>query len=241
MFKLYLFILVFLPITVISQTISGKVYDAESPVNGAKIINLTQNFMVYADEEGNFKIEANVSNQIAVTTLFHEPQMIIVTQKDFDDVMVIELKKKVNELDKVYLNKINEKKFDSSKVENQMNTQIKKDIELRPELYSPTPNLNMDFKAIVMLIAKLFRNKSKSEPIVMADYFDLKNLFESDMNFNSDYLISELKIESQYHSLFLDFCEAKGIEKQLLLKENKLMLSETFIQYSYEFLKVIKE
>lgn len=197
--------------------------------------------MVYADEEGNFKIEAHVNDQIAFTTLFHEPQMIIITQKDFDDVMVVELKKTVNELDKVYLNKINEKTFESSKVENQMNTQIKNDIELHPYLYSPPPNTNMDFMAIAGLITKLFKKRTVEEPMQMASYYDLKALFETDEFFNSEYLVSELKIERQYHSLFFDSCEAKGIEKQLLLKENKLLLSETLVQYGKEFLEAIKD
>lgn len=197
--------------------------------------------MVYADEEGNFKIKAHVNDQIAFTTLFHEPQMIIITQKDFDDVMLIELKKKVNELDKVYLNKINEKKFESSKVENQMNTQIKNDIELHPYLYSPPPNTNMDFMAIAGLITRLFKKRTVEEPIQMANYYDLKTLFESDPYFNSGFLISELKIEVQNHSLFIDFCEAKGLEKQLLLKENKLLLTEILVEYSNQFLETIKD
>lgn len=239
MFKLYLIALICFPTTLFSQIIRGKVYDAESTVNGAKIINLTQNFMVYADEEGNFKIEAHVNDQIAATTLFHEPQMIILTQKDFDDVMVVELKKKVNELDKVYLNKINEKKFKSSKVENQMHTQIKNDIELRPELYSPPPNLNMDLIAIAGLIAKLFKKRNVSEPIEMITYGELKVFFETDPFFNTQFLTSELKIKTEYHSFFFDFCEAKGIDKKLLLKEHHILLIDTFFQNSKEFLALI--
>jgi hypothetical protein len=239
--KLYLFILVFLPVTVISQTVSGKVYDAEATVNGAKIINLTQNFMVYADEEGNFKIEASVNDQIAFTTLFHEPLIILITQKDFDDDMVIELKKNVNELDKVYLNKINEKKFESSKVENQMKTQIKKDIELHPYLYSPPPNTNMDFMAIAGLITKLFKKRKVEEPIQMAEYRELQTLFETDSFFNAQFLSSELNIDKEYHPLFLEFCEAKGIDKTLLLKENQLPLIDTIEHYSLEFLDLIQD
>ena len=75
MLKLYCLVVLALPLTLLSQTITGKVYDAESTVDGAKIYNVTQNIMVYADEEGNFKIDANVNDQIAVSTLFHEAQM----------------------------------------------------------------------------------------------------------------------------------------------------------------------
>ena len=241
MHKFYCLVFLSLPVTLLSQTITGKVYDAESTVDGAKIYNITQNFMVYADEEGNFKIEANANDQIAITTLFHEPQMIVVTQKDFNDVLVVELKKKVNELDKVYLNKINEKKFDSSKVEGLMHTQIKNDVKLRPELYNPPPKTNMNFIAIAGLIAKLFKKKNVEEPTPMAEYWDLKNLFETDSFINTEFLSSELKIEEEYHPLFIDFCEAKGIEKSLLLKENQMSLIQTLVQYGEEFNALIQE
>ena len=241
MLKFYYLILFFFPLSLLSQTLTGKVYDAESTVNAAKIYNITQNSMVYADEEGNFKIEAKINDQIAITTLFHEPQMIVVTQKDFDDVMVIELKKKINELDQVKLNKINEKKFEASKVETQMNTQIKNDLELRPELYSPPPNTNMNFIAIAGLIAKLFKKKNVEEPIPMAKYWEIINLFDTDSFFNAQFLSSQLKIEEEYHPLFFDFCEAKGIEKNLLLQENQMPLIQTLVQYSEEFNTLIEE
>jgi hypothetical protein len=99
----------------------------------------------------------------------------------------------------------------------------------------------MDFIAIASLITKLFKKRTVEEPMQMANYYDLKTLFESDSYFNSEFLISELKIESQNHSLFFDFCEAKGIEKQLLLKENKLLLAEILVEYSNQFLETIKD
>jgi len=237
--KVFAFLILFTPLSQFSQTISGKIYDAESTVNGAKIFNLTQNLMIYADEDGNFKIKAEPNDQIAISTLFHEPQMLAISQKDFDDVIVIELKKKVNELDDVYLNKIKEKEFESSEVESQMTTQIKKDIELRPELYSPPPNTNMDFIAIAGLIAKLFKKKKVEEPTSVA-YLELRHLFDTDSFFNAQFLSAELKIETEYHPLFIEFCEAKGIEKTLLLKESQLLLIDTLVAYSKEFSTLIE-
>ncbi|MGM5471084.1 hypothetical protein ACS386_12465 [Flavobacteriaceae bacterium LMO-SS05] len=241
MFKLYLVILFLIPITIVSQTVSGKVYDAEATVKGAKIINITQAIMTFTDDEGNFKITAAINDSISFGSLFHEPKTLLVTQGHFNDVIVIELKKIVNQLDEVQVNKVNEKKLDLTEAENSLQAQIKSDVELRPWLYEPPPVLNMDFKAIGMLIAKLFKNKSKPKPTIMANYYDLEALFETDSFFNSKFLISELKIESQLHPLFFDFCEAKGIEKKLLLRENNLLLLETFIQFSDEFLEGIKD
>jgi len=238
--KVFAIVVLILPLMLFSQTIKGKIYDAESTVNGAKIFNLTQNLMVYSDEEGNFQIKASINDQIAISTLFHEPQMIVLSKKDFDDVIVIELKKTVNELDDVYLNKIKEKEFEVSKTESQMTTQIKKDVELRPELYTPPPNTNMDFIAIAGLIAKLFKKKKVEEPST-ATYGELTHFFETDSFFNEQFLSSELKIDKDYHPLFVDFCEVKGIEQTLLLKENQLPLIDTLVVYGKEFSTLIEE
>jgi len=230
-----------LPITVSSQTVSGKVYDDETTVSGVEINNVTKKIMTLTDDDGNFKIKASINDTLVFKSHFHLPQPLIVNQNHFEDVIVIELKTIVNELDKVYVEKMNAKEFEAMEVENTMIKQLKSDMELQPYLYEPPPILNMDFKAIGALIAKLFKNKNKSEPITMANYYDLKALFESDPYFNSEFLISELKIERQYHPLFIDFCEAKGIEKRLLLKENKFLLIEILIKYSDEFLEDNKD
>ena len=240
MIKVFAIVVLIIPLTLFSQSIEGKIYDAESTVNGAKIFNLTQNLMVYSDEEGNFQIKANLNDQIAISTLFHEPQMIVLSQKDFDDVIVIELKKTVNELDDVYLNKIKEKEFEVSKTESQMKTQIKNDVVIRPELYTPPPNTNMDFIAIAGLIAKLFKKKKVEEPST-ATYGELTHFFETDSFFNEQFLSSELKIDKDYHPLFVDFCEVKGIEQTLLLKENQLPLIDTLVVYGKEFSTLIED
>ena len=241
MYKLFALAILGLPSTLIAQTISGKVYDAEATVSGAKITNTTEDIMTYTDDKGNFKIKAKVNDSISITSLFHEPKTMVVTPQHFDGIFVIELKKKINELNKVYVNKINEKTFNSVATENTLKTQTKSDMELRPWLYEPPPNLNMDFKKIAGLIAKLFKRRNVSEPAEMMTYGELKRLFETDSFFNTRFLISELKIEKEYHSLFFDFCEAKGIDKTLLLKEHQLLLADTFVQYSRKFLVLIAD
>jgi len=240
-YKLFVLAVLGLPATLISQTISGKVYDAESTVSGAKISNITRDTSTYTDDEGNFKIKASVNDSISITSLFHQPQIMVVNQQHFDDVFVIELKKKVNELNRVYVNKANEKTFNSVEAENNLKKQTKSDMELHPYLYEPPPNLNMDFKKIAGLIAKLFKKRNVSEPVEMMTYGELRDLFETDPFFNSQFLISELNIEKKYHSLFFDFCEAKGIDKALLRDEHHLLLIDIFVQYSKEFLALIDD
>ena len=55
-FKIFIFLL--FPLTMISQHITGKVYDAETSVKGAKIFNKNANSITYTNETGSFKINA---------------------------------------------------------------------------------------------------------------------------------------------------------------------------------------
>jgi hypothetical protein len=98
----------------------------------------------------------------------------------------------------------------------------------------------MDFMAIAGLITKLFKKRKVEEPIQMAEYWELQTLFETDSFFNAQFLSSELNIDEEYHPLFLEFCEAKGIDKTLLLKENQLPLIDAIEQYILEFLALIQ-
>jgi len=239
--KLHCLVFLWLPITLFSQTITGKVYDAESTVSGVKITNITQHISTDSDDNGDFKINGKVNDTILFSSLFHEPQIKIVIPKDFDDVVVVELKKKINELDKVYLNKLNPKKFESTKVESSLQTQVKSDIDEHPYIYNPAPNTNIDFIAIARLIGKLFKKKNIEGSTQLAGYREIKNLFDTDSFFNTQFLSSELKIEKELHPLFIDFCEAKGIAKTLLLKENQMLLIDTLVQYREEFMAMIQE
>ena len=146
-----------------SQEIKGKIYDESTTVKGALIVNINQDLMTYTNEEGEFSIQAKVNDSIYVSSLFHAKQFKVLEEIDFNQTVIFELVKTVNELDEVYLEKINEKKFDSIKTNEQLHVQIKSDIEKNPHLYSPPSNGNMDFIAIAKLIAGLFKNKNKDK------------------------------------------------------------------------------
>ncbi len=92
--KLYISIFLLLPLTIASQTIQGKVFDDESTVKGAKIVNTTQNIFTYTDNEGHFKIQAQVNDSIVFQSLFHLEHLFIPTKEDFIEVIVVALKKR---------------------------------------------------------------------------------------------------------------------------------------------------
>lgn len=201
--------------------------------------------MTYTNEEGEFSIQAKINDSIYVSSLFHTKQFKVLEEINFNQTVIIELVKTVNELDEVYLEKINEKKFDSIKTNEQLHVQIKSDIEKNPHLYSPPSNGNMDFIAIAKLIAGLFKNKKKREkeqeiPIVTVKHSEWANFFKEDSFFNEKFLAFDLLILPEHRALFFDYCDAKGVDKNLLKKENQLLLVDTLVRYSKEFREALK-
>lgn len=235
-------LLVLLPFSMLSQSIKGKVYDDAATVNGAKIVNITQQRLTYTNDKGDFQIEATVGDSIVLSSLFHFEKTIKVSNSSFDDVMVVELKKIVNELDEVVLTKetITEKDFDPVVESEVLQTQILNDIKANPHLYSAAPSGNADLIAIVGLIAKLFKSKKpKKEAITYATYQQLQNLFSTNSYFNDTFLVRDLNIPLEYKALFLEYCEAQAIETKLLAPDNRFMLVDALVKCSNDFLEIV--
>lgn len=239
--KLVFLILTLLPIHIIAQTINGKVYDAESTVKGALVVNVTQNIMTYTNDEGDFNIEAKLKDTLYISSLFHTKSFIEIKKEDFNHIVVVEVKKTINELDAVLLRNERQRKFDSIKMASQIKNQISEDIKKNPIQYQATPSGNMDFIAIIGMIGKLFKSKkSKEAPIIPITYKDFDSLFKTNHFFNHALLTLDLNIPKEYHALFFDYCDAKEIDSKLLAKNKQIDLLEELVISSHEFQKIIE-
>lgn len=225
----------------LSQNIKGKIYDDESTVRGATILNKTQNIVTYSDDAGNFKLNATINDSLVIRSLFHIEQRIIIKEHHFNDVLVIELKKSINTLDEVFLKKQPElKPFDPVETNTTLKNQILEDIKRNPHLYGKSPSGNFDLIAVGKLIGKLFKSKKPTQAISKpATYAQLDQLFQTNEYFNNDFLKMELKITLDYTYLFLEFCTAQSIDSKFLLTENRFLLLDILLKCSTEFLEII--
>ncbi|XCF07342.1 carboxypeptidase-like regulatory domain-containing protein [Tamlana crocina] len=241
--KSILFLLFILPLIAISQNVTGKIYDAETTVKGAKIYNKNINETTNSNESGDFSIKASVNDSLVFSSLFHEEKLVVVTQNHFNHIVVFELKKIVNNLDEVLLSeRIKEKAFQSGQYSADLGLQIANDIKNNPHLYSPQSG-NLDFIEIAGLIKNLLfkgkKNKApKSKPI---NYKSLDSLFSNSDFFTENLLVNDLKVPKQYRFLFFYYCDNKQIDNTLLLETNSVILLDTLIKCSSEFAKIISE
>ncbi|AXP79420.1 hypothetical protein CJ739_322 [Mariniflexile rhizosphaerae] len=245
MYKLIVVItvLIFIPTFATSQQITGKIYDNESSVKGAKILNTNNNIFTYSNEYGDFSINASIHDTLKFTSLFHEEKKVLLNEKSFENTIVVELSKIVNSLEEVLLMDKTQKTFKAENYTADIGLQIKNDIKNNPHLYSPPPSGNIDFVKIASLIGKLFKNNknSKTTSVIPITYKELDSLFTKHKFLNEKLLKNDLKIPKEYIPLFFDYCENKNIDNKLLLEENHLLLLEKLITYSKEFLIILSE
>ncbi|MGV8814660.1 MAG: hypothetical protein ACOH2D_11190 [Gelidibacter sp.] len=233
--------------TMLSQNISGTLYDAEAAISGVKIMNITSKSITSTDGSGNFKIYAKVKDTLIFSSLFHHTKQLVVTPSNLEGTQVFELKKIVNELDEIELHgPITPKEMDAKEATKRINKQFKTDVERNPHLYR-RPNTNsgpIDFIEIGRRVVKLFERKTPkeqnlAETTITSD--DLNTLFKTDKFFNDTFLVLDLNITKDNKHLFFAYCETKDIASSLLRPDNKIYLIDKFLDYSEEFREILKE
>lgn len=232
-------LILFLFITSVSgaQTVKGIIYDAESTIKGAKLINTTQQILTYSNDQGLFEIGAKLNDTIIITSYFHFEKKHVVTQADFNDDIVFELKQITNELDEVEVTKVNEKVFDSTAF--QSNLKVQSINFEKPSLMYSGENLQptLDVIGLVRAIGKLF--KKKSDIVKTIDVEDLQNIFKESALFTTPFLRNELNIQEDYEFLFFDYCTAQNMDLHLLKKENEFLLLDELLIHSKAFNKLV--
>jgi len=225
--------------TTISKKIRGIVYDAETTVKGAKVLNITRERTIYTDENGEFEIVASVNDTLYFESLFHHPKYVSVSSEHFESTYVFELKKITNQLDAVKLNSSpKEKVFEEKAFNKNLNDIIELDKKNNPAKYGMMPKHGVDIVQLVSMIGKLF--KKKKTEFKTLTYDQIVTLFETNSFFNQKLLTEDLKIPKDLHSLFFEFCEEKYIEEALLSNDKRLELLNTFMLHSEEFLQIVE-
>jgi len=238
-----LFFLFFISQCVTAQSIIGTIYDDKTIVEGVVVKNLTTKMATVSNEEGHFEITASVKDSISFQVFTHEEKTIVLKDGVSYTDVVIELTRKVNQLDEVIIKKEAEFVFEEKELQDSFNQQMKTHIELYPELYefNSNPNNNLNFVNIGKRLWKLIKkDKPKPTPFVPIKLEQYIGLFKEDPILNDRFLIETVKIPYKFKPLFIDFCVSKNIDSELLKEKNKFLLIEEFINIGKEFKEVLE-
>ena len=231
----------------LSQNIKGTLYDAEAPISGAKIMNVTSKSITSSDGLGQFEIFAKVNDTVIFSSLFHHTKKVVVIASLLNNEQVFELKKIVNELDEVEVQgAIVTEEMDAEEETKKLNKQFKTDVEKNPHLYR-RHNANsgpIDILEIGRRVAKLFKRKTPKEKETADTSLsatELDTLFKTDKFFNDNFLVLNLNITKDYKYLFFEYIGTKNLPSALLLPENKIYLVDELLEYSQDFREILKE
>lgn len=244
--QLYLLCFFCVSQSILAQQVTGKLYDADATVKGAKITNTNTHKQVYTNSQGDFSIAAKINDTLVFSSLFHQPTTLIVKARHFNTDIVVELKKTVNSLDEVVLTNTPKAKIaDTIQLNASLQSQIKNDIKNNPHLYAKNgvPPYGIDFIQVIGLVVKLFKkNKGQPQPpIQYATYKDFDSLFRHSAFFNKTLLVNTLKIPEEQHLLFFDYCDAQKINLNLFKETNQLPLLDLLLSHSSQYKARLKE
>lgn len=236
------FIFILLPFSMLSQNITGKVYDNDTTVKGIDVFNLSKQTRTYTDNYGSFTIKATIGDTLSFHSIFHDKKIIKLTEIDFNNVIVVELRKTINRLNEILIqNNIKPKEFNQVQVQNELEEQTKEDIRKNPHKYGSSSKYGLDIFRTVTLIRKLLKkDKRKNVSTIPLSHKDLDSLFSNNTFFNEALLVNNLSIPKDYKQLFFEYCETKNLDKTFLSNKNEIVLLDSLVSYSKVFLKIIE-
>jgi len=240
--KVLLFFL--MPLAMFSQSITGKIYDSESTVKGAKIFNKTKNSVTYSDDKGSFSLIATRNDSLVITSLFHQTKYVKIDPFYLENTIVVELTKQVNNLPEVLLSENGEQSaLKALETNSDLGAALASDLKNNSETwYKNMPKSGIDFVAISKAVASLVKSKKPTTPhATVIDYKMLDSLFSSSHKlFNKSLLINDLKIPDEYIPLFFDYCDSQALNSNLLLEKNDFVFLDTLLNCSNAFLELVE-
>jgi len=216
----------------------GKVRWEDLAVHGAEILNLRSKKTTYSDENGEFTILAKATDTLmCLAKNYQYKKMILEKDNDEKTNLLISLVRKPEELEEVVV--LSKKTFPKIKFDKNIASQLfieKAAIHKKPTgVYDGTIENGVDFIKIGGMILHLFK-KEKDDKKENVPNVEFKELAKA--NFNDNFYINTLKLNSQEIALFLDFCDADPNSKKVLENANPLKLLDYLFVKNIEFKKL---
>lgn len=236
-----------------AQTLTGQereillgqvlVTDSIQNISGIHVVNLTGKLGTTTNEKGIFRIHARVGDTLFFSSIQFEHKKVVVSESDFDMILIVQLRNKFNELDEVQLDDI------------RLTGDIAKDIDIVPksiyeELGMPFPaprrtSLELETHSaynggnIVTLLNKLngkFRQLETAEENNEISVLVNKGLGLVGISF----FVNQFQIKEEEIINFLFYC-AKDSKYQTLVRTGNVFPLMQFLETKIDFFKALRE
>lgn len=231
--SLFLFSSILFAQEVDRKPIMGQVLYRSSNVVDEQVINTTTEDYTITDENGRFRIDVAVGDELVFMAVNYELKHLVITQEIIDNNrIVVEVNEKVNVLDEVVISPENRAKFLELKNEEfkQFVYEIDRGTEVEniaQPMYLRGMKNGINFVNIFKAIFK--ENADKNRP-----NFKLSEVLRA--VYDDQFFVDNLYLSVDMIDDFLSFCDAQTPEKSLMLKKNEFELLQFLVEQSQAYL-----
>ena len=218
----------------------GSVIYMNIGVPNENVINSTSEHATITNDQGQFKINVKVGDQLVFTAVNYNIKVVTITEEILaNNRLVVEVNEKVTELDEVVITPEQQERF------LQMRNEEFKQHEYEIDRSTEVENIAMSEVDRGMQnglnFANIFRAMFKSRDEVAEERPKLKVSEVLRQVYDDSFFVVDLQIPQDKINEFLYYCDARMPAQSLLKKENEFQLIDALVNNSKTFLKDLNE
>jgi hypothetical protein len=243
--KLLFLVVLFTTVTGFSQDdtrrpLNGSVIYMNIGVPNENVINSTAERATITDEEGHFRINVKLGDQLVFTAVNYNIKVVTVTEEILaKNRLVVEVNEKVTELDEVVITPEQQERFLKLKNEEfkQYEYEIDRGTEVENISLSESERGMQDGLNFVNIFRAIF--KSQDENVEAAPRLKVSEVLRQ--VYDDSFFVVDLQIPQDRIDEFLIYCDTRMPAQTLLRKENEFQLIDALVNHSKSFLKGLNE
>ncbi|TDS11555.1 hypothetical protein DFQ03_3581 [Maribacter caenipelagi] len=218
------------------QPLSGSVIYMNIGVPNENVINATSERATITNDQGLFRINVKVGDQIVFTAVNYNIKVVTITEEILaNNRLVVEVNEKVTELDEVVITPEQQERF--LEVKNQEFKEYEYEIDRGTEVeniaMSEADRGMQDGLNFVNIFRAIF--KAQNEAVEEGPKLKVSEVLRQ--VYDDSFFVVDLHIPQDKINEFLYYCDDKMPTKSLLKKENEFQLIDALVNNSKSFLK----
>tara|TARA_R110002051_G_scaffold43769_1_gene89320 strand:+ start:6429 stop:7172 length:744 start_codon:yes stop_codon:yes gene_type:complete len=222
------------------RPLMGSVIYMNVAVPNENVINSTSERATITNNQGQFKINVKVGDQLVFTAVNYNIKVVTITEEILaNNRLVVEVKEKVTELDEVVITPEQQERFLKLKNEEfkTYEYEIDRGTEVENIALSQSERGMQDGLNFVNIFRAIFKSQDEAEePGPRLKVSDVLRQVYDDSFFVVDLNIPQDRIDE-----FLIYCDTRMPTQSLLKKENEFQLIDALVNNSKTFLKGVDE
>lgn len=222
------------------RPLMGSVIYMNVAVPNENVINSTSERATITNDQGQFKINVKVGDQLVFTAVNYNIKVVTITEEILaNNRLVVEVKEKVTELDEVVITPEQQERFLKLKNEEfkTYEYEIDRGTEVENIALSQSERGMQDGLNFVNIFRAIFKSQDEAEePGPRLKVSDVLRQVYDDSFFVVDLNIPQDRIDE-----FLIYCDTRMPTQSLLKKENEFQLIDALVNNSKTFLKGVDE